>query len=309
MHDVQCLSATTRQRLHEQGLPEHYAQTIHQVIEPLADGLATWQQQVQRPLLVALNGAQGTGKTTLSAFLPDVLLSRHHLRCVTLSLDDLYLSRANRESLAQQIHPLLKTRGVPGTHDLVLGHQILDTLLNAPATQQVALPCFDKAHDDRAPPDTWNTTPAQPELILVEGWCMGAQAERSAHHLMQPINALERDEDPDGRWRHYVNQCLRFEYTAFFQRFDRLIMLQAPSFEQVIQWRTLQEHKLAERYRNAPKEGIRIMDDRALARFMMHYERLTLRMLNTLPAHADALIRVTPEHNMAPVQWREGQPQ
>lgn len=309
MPDATDLPDITSQRLQEHGLPALYVNTIQQVIEPLATGLATWQRHAGRPLLVALNGAQGTGKSTLATFLPDVLRHRHQLRCVVLSLDDVYLTRASRDSLAQQVHPLLQTRGVPGTHDLVLAHKVLDSLLNASADQPVALPSFDKAIDDRVPQNQWLTTRACPDLVLVEGWCMGAQAERDTQKLHQPVNQLERDEDPDGRWRHYVNQCLRFEYTAFFQRFDRLIMLQAPSFRQVIEWRTLQEHKLAARYRDAPIEGTRIMDDHALARFMMHYERLTLRMLDTLPSRADAVIPVSADHALGTVSWREGNPQ
>src|SRR5262245_54933917 len=79
------------------------------------------------PKLLAIAGAQGSGKSTLSRLLSDELV-RLGRRAVTFSLDDFYLTRREREALAAAVHPLLVTRGVPGTHDVDLCERILDRI-------------------------------------------------------------------------------------------------------------------------------------------------------------------------------------
>ena len=75
-----------------EGLPVDYRQVVERHWRPLADQIADlWFDK--RPRLIAINGAQGSGKTTLCRFL-ETLLIEHNLRTVTLSLDDLYLPRA-----------------------------------------------------------------------------------------------------------------------------------------------------------------------------------------------------------------------
>src|SRR6187397_1657911 len=127
-------------------LPVDYRSVVEQHWRPLADRIADLGRD-GRPRVIGINGAQGSGKTTLCRFL-EALLVEHNLRTVTLSLDDLYLTRAERQDLAMHEHPLFATRGVPGTHDVALGEAILDDLL---AGRTAALPRFDKSVDDRAP--------------------------------------------------------------------------------------------------------------------------------------------------------------
>jgi D-glycerate 3-kinase len=106
---------------------------------------------------------------------------------------------------------------------------------------------------------------------------------------MEPLNALERIEDSDGNWRHYVNTKLGGPYAAFFQLIDALVMLHAPSFEAVLAWRTQQEEKLAERMRETGGDitALSIMSSADLVRFLMHYERITRHSLKHLPQRAD----------------------
>ena len=160
-----------------------------------------------------------------------------------LSIDDLYLTRAERQDLAQGVHPLLMTRGVPGTHDVDLGERILNELCQDGPT---AVPRFNKAIDDRAPATTWPICDQAVDVVIFEGWCIGAQAQDD-EVLEQPINQLETAEDPDARWRRYVNQQLNEVYPRLFGGIHRMVMLRAPSLEQVIAWRTEQEQKLAEK--------------------------------------------------------------
>jgi len=264
-------------------LPEDYRDVVEQHWRPLADDLAR-RAGAKRPLIVGINGAQGSGKSTLCRFL-EVLLAEQGLSAATLSLDDLYLTRAERQQLARDVHPLLATRGVPGTHDIALGTALLDGLA---AGEPVALPRFDKAADDRAA----RTRPveARVDVVLFEGWCVGT-APQPQEALAEPINQLEREEDADGTWRRAVNHRLATDYAALFDRLDLLVMLRVTGFESVRANRQLQEQKLA---RHSPS-GAGVMDAAALDRFLMHYERLTRWMLEEMPARADILFPIGPE--------------
>ncbi|MBW8784153.1 MAG: zeta toxin family protein [Novosphingobium sp.] len=264
-------------------------------LEPIATAVDRWRADAGRPLVVGLCGAQGSGKSTIAAALVEQLQSRG-IAAVALSLDDLYLTHAERARLAAEVHPLLATRGVPGTHDVGLGNAVLDALVAGRAT---ALPRFDKSRDDRAPRDEWPLSPGGIQVIVFEGWCVGARPQpREA--LTTPVNTLERHEDPDGRWRAYVNAALAGSYQGLFARIDRLVLLAAPSFAVVERWRGQQE---AELRRTAPA-GTALMDEAALRRFIQHYERLTRHILAEMPQRADLFVALTPEREVAAVRSR-----
>jgi D-glycerate 3-kinase len=257
-------------------LPGDYAEVVEGYWRPLADEIAR-RKSGERPLLVGINGAQGSGKSTVCRFL-EVLLAERGLVAVTLSLDDLYLTRAERQAAAAAIHPLFATRGVPGTHDVPLGMAVLDRLL---AGEPADLPRFDKAADDRASASRHVEGPV--DVVLLEGWCIGA-APQSSDALGEPLNDLERDEDSDGTWRRDVNRRLASDYAELFARIDLLIMLKVPDFEAVRANRRLQEEKLG--------AGPAVMDHAALDRFLAHYQRLTEHMFAELPARADILVEI-----------------
>ncbi|MHB8816016.1 MAG: kinase, partial [Steroidobacteraceae bacterium] len=217
-------------------------------------------------------------------------LSAAGIKAGTLSLDDLYLTRARRTQLGQEVHPLLVTRGVPGTHDVTLGIRTLDAIR---AGQPTPLPCFDKSRDDRVPEAEWAGVPAGLQLLVLEGWCVGARPQHEAD-LRLPINRLEREEDADGRWRSYVNGVLAGPYQALFARLDRLILLAAPDFEIVERWRGQQEVEL----RSAAPRGPGVMEEATLRRFIEHYERLTRHILEEMPSRADLVLRLSGEREV-----------
>ena len=226
------------------------------------------------PLVLGLCGAQGSGKSTLAAAVVEAARAGG-LAAATLSLDDLYLTRAERAVLAREVHPLLATRGVPGTHDVALG---LDLLARIDAGEPVRLPRFDKATDDRLPEAEWDAAPAPLDLLVFEGWCVGAVAQAGVA-LVDPVNALEAEEDADARWRRWVNAQLAGAYRRLFARIDRLVLLAAPGFEVVFDWRLEQE-----------RCGAGAMDAAQVARFIQHYERLTRYILSEMPGRADLVI-------------------
>ena len=270
-------------------IPAASAEELARVYLPLAAWVMAQKQD--GPLIIGVNGAQGSGKSTLCDFLRLILEQCHGQQVSVLSIDDLYLTRAERQALARAVHPLLITRGVPGTHDVELGLATLQRLRSATGTDLTPLPAFDKAADDRRPQIEWPMFRGRPDIILFEGWCVGSTPQPDAD-LIEPVNALERDEDADGRWRHFVNHQLATDYRRLFAELDRLIFLRVPDMERVLEWRTLQEQKLAA----TATAGRHVMDAAALRRFVMHYERLTRHNLAELPAQADVTLSLNERH-------------
>jgi D-glycerate 3-kinase len=229
--------------------------------------------------VLGLSAVQGSGKSTLAAALVQAARAAG-LSARAVSLDDFYLTRARREALARQVHPLLLTRGPPGSHDLALA---LDCMAAIRDGHCPPLPAFDKLADERLPLDHWQPPGPSLDLLVLEGWCLGVPAE-DAHGLARPINALEREEDPAGVWRGYCNQRLAQDYPALWQQIDVLWYLQPPDFGQVLAWRGEQERQLC-----AHQPGRVGLDGPALARFVQHFERLSRQGMRTLPALATHL--------------------
>lgn len=257
--------------------------------------LAAWVDGIKgaKRLIVGVNGAQGSGKSTLSEFLSLALREGYGYRVASLSLDDIYKTRAERLRLANEIHPLLLTRGVPGTHDVDLGISLLDALATADAKTVTWIPCFDKSGDDRRPKDDWLSFQGPADVIVFEGWCVGAHAQPESE-LGLAVNELESTEDRDGIWRRYVNTQLATRYAGLFARIDKLIMLKVPGMQSVHEWRGVQEAKLAAT--TVPGCPHQIMDDAELRRFIMHYERLTRAMLAEMPHRADIVLQLDEHH-------------
>jgi D-glycerate 3-kinase len=282
----------------------------HQIPAGLADELAgiylplaAWvHQQTHRrdgaTLVLGVNGAQGSGKSTLCDFLKLALEQAHGLRVAGFSIDDLYKTRADRERLAREVHPLFITRGVPGTHDVGLGLAPLQALRSAAPETTTALPSFDKARDDRRPVADWPRFQGRPDVIVFEGWCVGTAPQADAA-LAGPVNELERSEDADGAWRRHVNEWLKGGYAELFGELDLLVMLKVPGMESVFEWRSLQERKLAEK--TAPSAGRRLMDAAGIRRFVMHYERLTRHNLSEMPGRADVVLDLDAAHRFTRV--------
>ena len=280
-------------------LPAEYRTTVDDILRPLADRVMLKHARLKRPMVVGLCGAQGSGKSTFAAFLA-MLLQAARLSTAVLSLDDLYLTAEERRGLAEASHRLLATRGPPGSHDVGLGLRTLDALtdLDRPPGP-LALPRFDKARDTRADPATWPSVLAPVDIVLFEGWFVGARPQPQAE-LATPVNALERDEDADGRWRRHVNRALAGDYQRLFARLDMLVLLQAPGFEHVHAWRALQERKLAARLATEGGGGT-VMNEAELTRFIMHYERLARWILREMPSRADVVVRLGPDHEVLDV--------
>ena len=273
-------------------LPAGFGKLINEHYAPLA----AWILDRKRPgetLLVGINGAQGTGKSTLAAFLKIALESDADWRVAVLSIDDFYLTKAVRVRLAADVHPLLQTRGVPGTHDIKMLADYLGELKKLEGNATLRVPVFDKAQDDRADEADWPAVMGSVDLIILEGWCVGSKPQANGE-LETPINSLEEKEDASGEWRAYVNEQLKGPYARLFAQLDALVFLQVPSFDAVHRWRMEQEEKLAA---SAPEDASGIMDSHQIARFIQHYERITRNDLAILPQSADVVLELDENHD------------
>ena len=275
--------AATKQMM----LDNDLEQALIDVYIPLAACLAKQADDYRATRIIGVNGAQGSGKSTLCKLLQIVLEEGFAKRVTTFSIDDIYLTHAERETLAEKIHPLLKTRGVPGTHDVGLGLQLLTDLRGIEAGESINIPVFDKSIDDRSAEKDFLQVTGPIDLVLFEGWCVGAKPQRDPA-LALPVNCLERLEDSDQVWRRYVNDQLENDYKRLFREIDFLIMLEIPEISSVMEWRSKQERKLAK----ASPGGHKIMGTAALQRFIMHYERLTRAMLTEMPDRADLVFKL-----------------
>jgi D-glycerate 3-kinase len=277
----------------QEKLPADYRETVKQWFLPLAEDILHRVARSQTTLVVGVSGCQGSGKSTLAALLVLLLKELMGLRCINLSIDDFYLTRTQRLELAGTVHPLLATRGVPGTHDVKLALSVIRALGRE---GQVAIPRFNKAIDDRYPASEWPSILAPVDVVVIEGWCLsiGPQPE---HALATPVNSLEALDDPDAVWRSYVNRSISNEYAELYALVDYLVMLRAPDFSKVFEWRQNQEDKLAASV--SPGSDTRVMNREQLVRFIQHYERVTRHGLETLPARADVVFELTDSQTIA----------
>lgn len=268
----------------DEQLSDAFRRTAELVCEPLAARAHRRRIDRKRCAIIGLCGAQGSGKSTIAKYTVQLLEARGQ-RAIALSLDDFYLTHEARQRLAREVHPLLATRGPPGTHDVAMAGAAIDQLRSK---GKAVLPHFDKASDNRSPRSAWRTVASPVDVILLEGWCVGAISQGRAA-LQTPVNALERDEDPKAIWRTYVNDQLDGPYQALFGRLHDLVLLQAPSFDVVAGWRDEQEARLRARGGGMPPEEI--------ARFVALYERLTRWILAEMPGRADWVVTLDTERN------------
>ena len=252
------------------------------------------------PPIIGICGAQGTGKSTLAEFLAAELNDVAAWSVAVLSMDDFYLPRAGRRALSRTIHPLLATRGPPGTHDCEMMGDYLRRLGRLRDGESMALPRFDKSRDDRAPPEAWPRVTGPLNAIILEGWCLGVPPQ-DAGELTAPVNDLEAQHDRDARWRTYVNNRLGNEYAEVFSRLDRLIFLRTPDMDAVLRWRSEQESKLIANT-SAGQPGI--MDAPQLREFVQHFERLSRVAIARLPATADVTLVLEASHEVRESLYR-----
>jgi len=246
--------------------------------------------------IIGLTGGQGAGKSTITQIIKIILEIKYKLKVVFFSIDDFYKRASERKEMSKKIHQLFKTRGVPGTHDTNL---IKKTLVNLTKKnfKPLTIPLFDKSRDDRFPKKKWQIINKQPQIIIFEGWCVGAKPQKKKY-LKKSINILEKKYDINLVWRTKVNHELLNEYAKIFNKIDRLIFLRVPNFECVYKWRLLQEKKL-----QLTSKGKKIMSPTKVREFIMYYERITKQMFVDLTKKAYAVLYLDKKHRFNKIKF------
>ncbi len=262
---------------------------------PICKNINTLYQKDKKTKIIGLTGGQGSGKSTISNILKIILIKGFNLNTIIFSIDDFYKKLSERKKLSKKVCNLFLTRGVPGTHDTKF---LLNCLRNLKRSKfkKILIPKFDKSNDDRAPQKKWQRINKKPAIVIFEGWCVGATAQKKKD-LIAPINILEKDQDKKRIWRDYVNEELKGSYKKIFDMIDSIIFLKVPSFKYVFKWRLLQERKL-----KISSKGKKIMNDAQIKKFIMFYERLTKHMLKHFHKKANILININNDHRLKSIK-------
>ena len=249
----------------------------------------------KRTIVVGLTGGQGSGKSTISNILKLVLKTGFNLNTVTFSIDDFYKTQEERRKMSKSISPLFLTRGVPGTHDAKLLFNCLKRL-KIKKFKKLLIPRFDKSNDERFPKNKWQKISQKPDIVIFEGWCVGATPQKNKD-LIPSINTLEREKDKKKIWRNRVNFELKYNYKKVFKLIDTNIFLKVPSFFHVYKWRLLQEKKL-----KFISKGKKIMNKNQIKNFIMFYERLTKHMIKNFNHKANIVIKIDNKHRLKSIK-------
>ena len=230
-------------------------------------------------MIIGLAGGQGTGKTTISSLIKIIFDLEFDLR----------------------INFLLMTRGVPGTHDVDL---ILSFFrkVSKKRFSPVLLPKFDKSIDDRLKRDKWYKIKKKPNIVILEGWCVGSSPQK-LNNLKKPINTIERDNDQKLKWRKYVNNQLNKKYKSMYKFFDYFLYLKAKNFSLLRKWRLKQEKKLY--LNNKSRKNSKIMNNKEVLNFMMTYQRITEHMFKEAPKFASIVFSLNQNHEIKNIKYKK----
>ena len=257
---------------------------------PVCFEIFKFQKSKKKTVIISLSGGQGAGKSTLAKIFQIILSTIYNLKVVNISIDDFYKTLNERKKMSKFTHPLFMTRGVPGTHDSKILFKIIKRLKNK-KFKKLMIPKFDKSKDDRFKVNFWQKISKKPDIVIFEGWCVGAKPQ-SKKNLMKSINLLEKREDKKLTWRKKVNNELKTNYKKIFKLIDYKIYIKVPSFKYVFKWRLLQEKKLGFKSKN---KGV--MKTSEVKRFIMFYERITKRMMKNLKDN-NVIISLSNDHKI-----------
>ncbi|SVC78719.1 uncharacterized protein METZ01_LOCUS331573 [marine metagenome] len=251
-----------------------------------------------KTLFLGFSGGQGSGKTTVVKILKIILKKFFKRKIHVSSIDDFYKTLEERNKMSYAIHPLLRVRGVPGTHDINLIKNFFNHIKKK-NFKKIKLPKFDKSIDDRLKKKYWFNIKEKPEVVILEGWCVGAKPQSNSL-LKKPINILEKYEDKDLIWRKHANHKLKKEYKKLFAMIDYFIFMKIPYFNMVFKWRLLQERKLKKMSHTKKK----IMSYNKIKRFIMFYQRITLQMLKDMPKIASVVLTLNHKHQINKILFK-----
>ncbi len=272
--------------------------SLKKIYIPMSFWIDNKYRKKGKTLFIGFSGGQGSGKTTISGILEIILKDYFKREIYVSSIDDFYKTLEDRNKMSHKIHPLFLTRGVPGTHDVNLIKKFY-AFIKKKKFKKFKSPKFNKLIDDRLKAKHWTNIKKRPEIVILEGWCVGAKPQLNSL-LKKPINILEKNEDKDLIWRKYVNKKLREDYKNFFSMIDNFVFIKIPNFNMVFKWRLLQENKL----NNKRYSKNKIMSYNKIKRFIMFYQRVTLQMLKDMPKVASIVLTLNKKHQINKIRFK-----
>ena len=272
--------------------------SLRRIYIPMSFWIENKYKKKGKTLFLGFSGGQGSGKTTVAGILRIILKKFFKRRIHVSSIDDFYKTLEDRNKMSHAIHPLFKTRGVPGTHDINFIRDFFN-FIKKKNFKKIKLPKFDKSIDDRLKIKYWSIVKKIPEIVILEGWCVGAKPQLNSL-IRKPVNVLEKYEDRDLIWRKYVNEKLKKEYKKFFAMIDYFIFMKIPNFNMIFKWRFLQENKLKKRSHLKKKT----MSSNEIKRFIMFYQRITLQMIKDLSKSASIVMLLKKNHEIKKILFK-----
>lgn len=259
---------------------EMATQKVNLIAKHIFDHLSLYKGKL--PMIVGLQGPQGSGKTTVTQGV-QANLERQGKRTAVLSIDDFYLPHAKLEEL-KQLYPnnkLLHGRGQPGTHDMPLGTKILSQLKDSKDGTTIRLPIFDKSkfegEGDRLDETVNVVTPI--DVVIFEGWCMGfypipTDALEELYQAAKNGRAIASGGKAPFFTKHSLESLQQIntimaKYLDWYRLIDAFVILRPQSLFDVFAWRLQAEHAM----KSKGKPGM--TDDQVhdfVARYMPGYE-------------------------------------
>ena len=271
---------------------------LKKIYIPMSFWIENQYRKKRKTLFLGFSGGQGAGKTTITKILKIILIKYFKRKTQVISIDDFYKTKKERYKMSNLIHPLLMTRGVPGTHDVSLIQKQFN-FFKKKKFKKFTIPKFSKSLDDRIKKKYWTNIINKPEVVILEGWCVGAKPQLNSL-LKKPVNILEKYEDKNMFWRNYVNEKLKKEYKKIFSNIDHFIFVKVPNFKMVFKWRLLQEKKLSKKSHSNKK----VMSYDEIKRFIMFCQRITLQMIKDLSKSASVVVLLKKNHGIKKILFR-----
>ena len=263
---------------------------------PLSEWIYSVYIKDRKIKIIGLSGGQGSGKSTITGILKFILKKKYGLNLCVFSIDDFYKTKSERKKMSEKDHPLFLTRGVPGTHDIQLLNNILKKFKEK-KFKNLLIPKFDKSIDDRSKKYKWQKIKKRPDIVILEGWCVGATHQKDSD-LKKPLNSIEKKFDQKLIWRRKVNYYLKNQYKKIFKKIDKLVYLKAPNFSYIYKWRLLQEQKMKLTLKNK-----KTMSKQQVKEFIMFYERITKHMIKNFYKISDMTIFLDKYHRSKKIKF------
>lgn len=248
-----------------------------------------WNLGIQKPLVLGIEGPQGSGKTTSAIRIRNKIQTLFpECNIVQFSLDDFYVTYEKQQEInnVYKSNKLLHGRGLPGTHDIELLLDIFQTLIdNKTESFPVSIPVYEKSKHgglgDRLDKSEWRVVEKSIDLIIFEGWFNGYVAIHDETALISKwrnINSELEGKFVDISQQNIleINRNLK-QYKKIWNLFDLFVCIKTSDINNVYRWRLQQEHDLikAKGAGMSDAEVVRFVD-RYMPVYYLYYDSLDI---------------------------------